>query len=1388
MLYIATHQMTLVVSHNGFDVNQCGVDFPCQTIIYTLSKRARSNDIIQIDNQDMEVSQPYVIDVSSPFLENIKLTGINGRPVVTAKNPMSGTYLFEDKVKETQGNLSNIAIRVENICFTSIGIVRVKKTSSNLMVHIINSTVSQLMYNNTASIIDSSAIMTMVLIQNSLLRNIMKGVCPESAHSKFKILDSKVLYDEQKLISSECPQLIVTGEFVSLSAHFIGSKFKQIILTDLKSTEQKPSKVSIIDSVFDDGGISNCSSHMRISDSTLLIANSSFTKIVTKKQLIHVSSSFVVLQKCIFKHIQSFLSPLEISLKSVDSINDCRFENNTGLNGAVIHASLNSVLNINQCVFERNRAKSQGGALMFNQTLSINISGCLFINNHAENQGGAIYYQGNKLFLNTTVFINNTARRSGAAIISGSLSSVFNVIHCEFKRNKVEKFGGIILLWKTFNANISHCLFTENYLGERYFYGGTIAVLSGNKLTVSNTEFTNNTGYHGAAVYAKFISILNIVQCVFKRKKPIYYGGALYSFNTSTINILRCLFKENHSRFYGGAIFSDLEDKLIVSDTTFIGNTVKFVGGAISVMNLIIICSSFRKNKAGYGGAIAVRRFSDIKNTTFEHNLAEYSNRSGGGRGGAIYMYPSSKGNISDCLFEDNMATLVGGSVYSMVECSLSIKRTLFQINSYSSRYRHSRGLILHSSGKLIWEGVSFQDLDEYNAKNSLIMHASKFQGLKINRINITCSTGKDILAAVPRKPDRRVFLSTKSHILFTVSCSSCSSYTYSLSSGKLGPDLTNQSHINCNKCPFGGNCTHGLIKAASNFWGYIPKRSTDQIHFSACPFGYGCSGSSCSHYDSCGTGRKGVLCGQCKKGLTENIVSHDCLSAQKCRHPLLWLIVLIGGIVYVLSLLFLKEVANLFITVLVPKSFREPSDKNIFGRIKDSSRNLLHQNLPAQLLMNDICCEQSKVEDVHHELLDTTEYTTEGMNYNKSHTSLFPGMFKIVLFFNQSSVLFKVFSITKSHGFTHIMQEVIATLFNLRTDGVFSQDISWCPFDNLQPVPKVLFKASFILYLFAIIVLIFLIFKISKMVRKGNDHQSQTFYSRICCCVLKLLLISYSTITVTCFSLLSCVNLDSIGNVLFIDGSIQCYTWWQFIVITIVCIWIASLPIAIYAASWLLHLHMVSARKFPLSLLLPLPTIIYWLYVRITNRNNNELEAEMEDEKRPSENAEEMQDLLEGPFHRYHGAVNDRKWRLSWESIFIGRRLILIFVKTFVTDALFRLYMMLFFMFLFTLHHIYIRPFTNDFLNLTELISLCILSIICALNILPAFIYMNPMATSVYIQTLADIFHQIETILMLVFPSVIGFIVAILVTVRVLQFLVWMFRLFVRLIGYCCK
>ena len=163
-VFAATYQKTLTVSHKGFDFKQCGIDIPCHTILYTLSERASSNDVIKIDNQDLEIPHTYIINASSPLFENITLTGINGLPKIRGKNFIFDMHLFHDDVKRTHRNLTHITIRIENIWLTKTGIVRVNNAPSTLNVQIINSTVSELMKRNTASIIDSKAKRTIIMI------------------------------------------------------------------------------------------------------------------------------------------------------------------------------------------------------------------------------------------------------------------------------------------------------------------------------------------------------------------------------------------------------------------------------------------------------------------------------------------------------------------------------------------------------------------------------------------------------------------------------------------------------------------------------------------------------------------------------------------------------------------------------------------------------------------------------------------------------------------------------------------------------------------------------------------------------------------------------------------------------------------------------------------------------------------------------------------------------------------------------------------------------------------------------------------------------------------------------------------------------------------------
>ena len=375
---------------------------------------------------------------------------------------------------------------------------------------------------------------------------------------------------------------------------------------------------------------------------------------------------------------------------------------------------------------------------------------------------------------------------------------------------------------------------------------------------------------------------------------------------------------------------------------------------------------------------------------------------------------------------------------------------------------------------------------------------------------------------------------------------------------------------------------------------------------------------------------------------------------------------------------------------------------------------------------------------------------------------------------------MFKIYAGSKSHGFLHILQEATFVFFNLRLDGIFSQELSWCPFSNLRPVSKILLKSSFILYLFAVVFLVFILCWIKKSL-KGTDRKINR--SRFHGGILRLILISYAGITATCFSLLSCVHLGHHGQVLFIDGSIPCHRWWQILVICVVCCWIVPFPVAIYTSSQLLHNNELSSRTYYCSLLFPLPGICYWLYNRKKVPRNESEHLETQDQ-----GAQDALQIIEGPFRKSSNCDPRKNHRLSWESVLVGRRLVLIFIKTFLINTFARLCVMLVCTIMFLMHHIYCKPFSVSLLNNIETLSLFMLSVVCLLNLVPAYNYTYPAYSQDHIDNVMQILRVSETGLNLVFPFVIGLFVAVLICVRILQSTFWLCRCFVKFIRYCSK
>ena len=130
-----------------------------------------------------------------------------------------------------------------------------------------------------------------------------------------------------------------------------------------------------------------------------------------------------------------------------------------------------------------------------------------------------------------------------------------------------------------------------------------------------------------------------------------------------------------------------------------------------------------------------------IKNTIFVQNMVI----SVASQGGALYMAHRSQAEICKSSFKRNVAQWAGGAISHLEGGSLSINDSLFQTLPHTHGPNYFGGEIIHSSGKLILEGVSIYDMDRANGRVSLVIHTGKSMDIKVRSIQVACFQGKDI-------------------------------------------------------------------------------------------------------------------------------------------------------------------------------------------------------------------------------------------------------------------------------------------------------------------------------------------------------------------------------------------------------------------------------------------------------------------------------------------------------------------------------------------------------------------------------------------------------------------------------------------------------------------
>ena len=177
------------------------------------------------------------------------------------------------------------------------------------------------------------------------------------------------------------------------------------------------------------------------------------------------------------------------------------------------------------------------------------------------------------------------------------------------------------------------------------------------------------------------------------------------------------------------------------------------------------------------------------------------------------------------------------------------------------------------------------------------------------------------------------------------------------------------------------------------------------------------------------------------------------------------------------------------------------------------------------------------------------------------------PGYLKIVFYYYQVANMLLISTSTGIVLSTYFARPIMG-LFNFQQS--FGDDGKVCPLIGLTAVTKQLLKATEV-FATLFFVLVFYAIHVVYNYSKGDQIPNIGPYLGA---VMEAMLLGYSTLTSVSFKLLSCVSLGVHGNVLFIDGNISCYQWWQYLLSGTVTI-----------------------RELVLGCIFPLPVLLYWLF-----------------------------------------------------------------------------------------------------------------------------------------------------------------------------------------------
>eukprot|EP00112_Aurelia_sp_Birch-Aquarium-sp1_P015137 Seg3327.2 transcript_id=Seg3327.2/GoldUCD/mRNA.D3Y31 product="hypothetical protein" protein_id=Seg3327.2/GoldUCD/D3Y31 len=970
-------------------------------------------------------------------------------------------------------------------------------------------------------------------------------------------------------------------------------------------------------------------------------------------------------------------------------------------------------------------------------------------------------------------------------------SSVF-IKHCSFRGVPVALRS---VCYGNNEVHITDSIFESQFKAVVIADGGGHGLRSNSFV---RNKFTGLPNYSASAVHFTSQSHLNALKsggvptwdilvhsCTFT-----YFGGSIYIGTKGTLHLwtVNSHFLHNFPRRWGPGSNSAFELELIqdnlvrnvtITNCSFVNNT-GLKGGAITVeVNLLqrsattikikVSNSTFKSNKAQSGGAISVKGevVLSLTDSSFYDNFCGYSPfreilfaDSGWGRGGALDF--NIKGSqpftpnafVRNCVFKNNTAENLGGCIYS--------EARLILLNVYMESLEYKKGgdvfsNVIYSNGGSTLRNATIKILHTTTARNIAYFEQSLGSRPVIidDDSKVICPKGsilrhKTLWLLNHEMRRKQIYRLLRK---FSFYCDLCPPDFYSLQESTLkNSTLTGTK---CRRCQSGAKCRSGVIRAKDNFWGYKEMSMNDSIdiNFIQLPRGYGCSGKECVTYDVCAPHRIGTLCGTCENGYSETLLSAKCVSNTECQRVKFWLIAFMCFVIFLIFILCKQE-----------------STKFVKSQIrvlrKQQQQQEAHDYRDVALVTDDLYMSS---DDYLHSIENSQQHNDMNINREQEDTDIITGFIKIIFYFYQIEYLLRAYSSDVGSHIFRGLRHSIGNFFNFEFSIGHGGAITCALFDT-TPIWKVFVRISFVAMEFACLMLIFMSVKIYRGIRdklrqlpdQSNEgevfvNKGQRFTDRILLATFEIILLSYAVITKAVFTLLTCVQVGG-KHFLFIQGTVQCYKPWQYVLMGVGFCWVIPFCLFVIMLPGLIRNRKISTGSVFFGILLPLIFLVSSLLKRCFLKQAHERQDSVDS----NPVTQSILKLLTGPFK------SKNKHQIRWEGVYLLRRLILVSVHSFVRNQIYKLYAMLLLQVLFSLHHVYMRPFKNKLLNMIETISLTALIMLNCVKTFAVYDAKHGLHEEGADLLLLKIFAWTELVLVLFAPVVIGLIVGVLIIARI--------------------